>query len=102
VGSGAWTAAQAPVAARRAPGAARRRGPERLELPRGQLAKSGERRLAGEGADDDLLGRGLRGVGKREHVEELELVVEVVLEPEHHLTVVTERLEQLPVASRER
>ena len=61
------------------------RGPERLELARGQLAETGERRLAGEGADDDQLGRGLLGVREREHVEELELVVEVVLEPEHHL-----------------
>ena len=67
-----------------------------------QLAETGERRPAGEGADDDQLGRGLLGVGEREHVEELELVVEVVLEPEHHLEVVAERLEQLPVAPLER
>jgi hypothetical protein len=32
----------------------------------------------------------------------LELVVEVVLEPEHDLEVVAERLEQLPVAPLER
>ena len=77
-------------------------GPERLELARGQLAQTGERRLAGEGADDDQLGRGLLGVGEREHVEELELVVEVVLEPEHDLEVVAERLEQLAVTPLER
>ena len=41
-------------------------------------------------------------MGEREHVEELELVVEVVLEPEHHLEVVAERLEELPVAPLER
>ena len=78
------------------------RGPERLELARRQLAQTGEGRLAGEGADDDQLGRGLLGVGEREHVEELELVVEVVLEPEHDLHAVAQRLEQLPVAPLER
>jgi hypothetical protein len=41
-------------------------------------------------------------VGEREYVEELELVVEVVLEPEHNLEVVAERLEQLPVSPLER
>jgi hypothetical protein len=40
-------------------------GPERLELARRQLAQTGEGRLAGEGADDDQLGRGLLGVGER-------------------------------------
>jgi hypothetical protein len=44
----------------------------------------------------------LLGVGEREHVEELKLVVEVVLEPQHDLEVVAERVEQLPVASLER
>src|SRR5439155_2587977 len=34
----------------------------------------------------------------RKDVEELELVVEVVLEPEDHLEISAERLEQLPVA----
>ena len=37
-------------------------------------------------------------MGEREDVEELELVVEVVLEPEHHLEVIAKRVEQLPVA----
>ena len=37
-----------------------------------------------------------------ERVDQLELVVEVVLEPEHHLEAVAERLEQLPVAPLER
>ena len=59
--------------------------------------------LPGKEPIDDQLGRrDLLGVGEREHVEELELVVEVVLEPEHHLQVVAERLEQLPVAPLER
>jgi hypothetical protein len=40
-------------------------GPERLGLARRQLAQTGEGRLAGEGADDDQLGRGLLGVGER-------------------------------------
>jgi hypothetical protein len=41
-------------------------------------------------------------VRERQHVEELELVVEIVLEPEHDLAIVAERLEQLPVAPLER
>jgi hypothetical protein len=46
-------------------------------------------------------GQSVSSLGEREHVEQLQLVVEVVLEPEHHLDVVAERLEQLPVASLE-
>jgi hypothetical protein len=41
-------------------------------------------------------------VREREHVEELKLVVQVVLEPEHHLEVIAERLDELPVAPLER
>ena len=73
-------------------GAARR--PERLELACGQLAE--------ERVDDDQLGGDVLGMGEREHVDELELVVEVVLEPEHDLDAVAERVEQLPVAALER
>ncbi len=37
-----------------------------------------------------------------ERVEELELVVEVVLEPEHHVRAAAQRLDELPVALLER
>ena len=77
-------------------------GPERLQLGRCQLAQAGEGRPAGKGADDDQFGFGLLGVGEREHVEELELVVEVVLEPEHYREAVAQRIEQLLVAPLER
>ena len=57
------------------------RRPQGLQLVRGQLAEPAEGWLAGERADDDQLecsiGRGREG----EDVEELELVVQVVLEP---------------------
>ncbi len=103
VGSGAWKAAQALVAASSAAGAAGRREGQSVSS---SLAVSSPRPandgLPGKEPIDDQLGRGLLGVGEREHVEELELVVEVVLEPEHHLEAVAERLEQLPVAPLER
>ena len=103
VGSGAWKAAQALAAASSAAGAARWREGQSVSS---SLAVNSPRpanaRLAGEGADDDQLGRSLRGAREREHVEELELVVQIVLEPEHHLEAVAQRLEQLQVAPLER
>ena len=41
-------------------------------------------------------------VRERERVEKLELVVEVVLEPQHHLNAVSERLEKLSITALER
>ena len=58
------------------------RRPERLELDCRQLAEPGERRPAGERADDDQLGCGPDAARERERVDQLQLVVEVVLEPE--------------------
>ncbi len=41
-------------------------------------------------------------MGERERVDQLELVVEVVLEPEHDLELIAERVEQPPVAPLQR
>jgi hypothetical protein len=41
-------------------------------------------------------------VGEREHVEELQLVVEVVLEPQHDVGVVVDCIKQLLIAALER
>ena len=63
---------------RRAP-----RRPERLQLVRGQLAQPVEDGLPGNEPTTISSGAAPRLVREREHVEELQLVVEVVLEPQH-------------------
>jgi hypothetical protein len=76
-----------------------RDGQRGLKLICGQLAESAKRRPAGKRAHDDQLGRGRRRAGQREYVEELELVVQVVLEPQNHMLPVPQRVQELPVAS---
>jgi hypothetical protein len=71
--------------------------PERLELVRGQLAEAAELGPAGERADHDELGRAAGAGRQGERVRQLELVVQVVLEPQHHRLPVPQRLDELPV-----
>jgi hypothetical protein len=71
----------------------RPRRPQRLELVRRQLAEAGERGLARKGTDHDQLGCGVDAARERERVDQLQLVVEVVLEPEHDLRAVVQRVE---------
>src|SRR3954470_4595052 len=74
-------------------------GPQARELVRLELAEPGEAGAPGEGADADQLDRG-RAVGQAgQDLDELELVVEVVLEPQHDGLARPEGLIQPLVAS---
>src|SRR5262249_52972594 len=77
-------------------------GPQRLELSRGQFTEPAKRRPSGERADDDQLGHTRRGARQREHIQELELVVKVMLEPQDDLLPPLQRPPELPVASLQR
>ena len=70
--------------------------PERLELVRGQLAEAAEAGPAGKRVHHDELRGAYRG-DQRQRVRQLKLVVQVVLEPQHYLLPVLQRLDQLPV-----
>jgi hypothetical protein len=72
--------------------------PERLQLVRCQLTEPVERRLPGERVDDDRLQRPFESVGQRQDVDQLELVVEIVLEPEHDATPIAQRRAKLLVS----
>src|SRR5581483_8248432 len=75
--------------------------PQRLELLRAQLAEAAERRPSRERVDDDQLRRRSDVVCERERVEKLQLVVEVVLEPEDDLHARPQGVDVFLVAARE-
>ena len=85
------------IGCRRAP-----RRPQRLQLVRGELAQTVKGRLAGKRVNDNQFRRGTGLVRERERVDELQLVVEVMLEPEHHLQPVAQRFNELPITPLER
>src|SRR3954451_14556378 len=71
------------------------RRPERLQLAGAELAQARERGLSRGRADDNQLGRSLRRMRERKRIDELQLIVEVVLEPENDVSTRVECIEEL-------
>src|SRR6185295_17487661 len=76
--------------------------PERLELVGGQLAEPTEVGLARERAHDDQLDRCFRPACKCQRIDQLELIEEVVLEPENDARPAAQRFQELLVATSQR
>ena len=74
-------------------------GPQRGKLRRCELPQSGEALDAAEAVDADQLdlGQGLAQREARQHAHESRLVVEIVLQPQHDVTIVGGRPRQPPV-----
>jgi hypothetical protein len=77
-------------------------GPQRLELARAQLAQSAKPRPARERGHDDQLGQRPVLVDQRQGVDQLQLVVQVVLEPEDDTGALAQRPDELAVTALER